>query len=43
MNFKLFQIDVKSTFLNGFIQEEVYVEEPSGFEDFEKSNYVYKL
>ena len=26
MNFKLFQIDVKSVFLNGFIQEEVYVE-----------------
>ena len=25
MNFKLFEIDVKSAFLNGFIQEEVYV------------------
>ena len=41
--FKLFQIDVKSAFLNGFIQEEVYVEQSSGFEDFEKPNHVYKL
>ena len=43
MDFKLFQMDVKSSFLNGFIQKEVYVEKPSGFEDFEKSNHVYKL
>ena len=43
MNFKLFQMDLKSAFLNGFIQEEVYVEQPPGFEDFEKSNHVYKL
>ena len=28
MNFKLYQIDVKSAFLNGLIQEEVYVEQP---------------
>ena len=34
---------VKSVFLNGFIQEEVYVEQPPGFEDFEKPNHVYKL
>ena len=42
-DFKLFQMDVKSAFLNGFIQEEVYVEQPPGFENFEKPNYVYKL
>ena len=33
MNFKLYQMDVKSVFLNGLIQEEVYVEQPPGFED----------
>ena len=32
-----------SAFLNGLIQEEVYVEQPLGFEDFEKPNHVYKL
>ena len=31
------------TLSNGFIQEEVYVEQPLDFEDFEKSNHVYKL
>ncbi|EOY19086.1 Cysteine-rich RLK (RECEPTOR-like protein kinase) 8, putative [Theobroma cacao] len=43
MNFKLYQMDVKSAFLNGFIQEEVYVEQPPGFEDFEKPDHVLKL
>jgi hypothetical protein len=32
-HFKLFQMDVKSAFLNGQINEEVYVEQLSGFED----------
>ncbi|GJZ13227.1 retrovirus-related pol polyprotein from transposon TNT 1-94 [Tanacetum coccineum] len=42
-DFKLYQMDVKSAFLNGFINEEVYIAQPSGFIDFEKPNYVYKL
>ncbi|GJT01888.1 retrovirus-related pol polyprotein from transposon TNT 1-94 [Tanacetum coccineum] len=42
-DFKLYQMDVKSAFLNGFINEEVYVAQPLGFIDFEKPNYVYKL
>ncbi|GJU89257.1 retrovirus-related pol polyprotein from transposon TNT 1-94 [Tanacetum coccineum] len=42
-DFKLYQIDVKSAFLNGFINEEVYAAQPPGFIDFEKHNYVYKL
>ena len=30
-NFILYQMDMKSAFLNGFINEEVYVEQPLGF------------
>nr|KYP56105.1 Copia protein [Cajanus cajan] len=36
-------MDVKSAFLNGFIQEEVYVEQPPGFENSEFPNHVFKL
>ncbi|GJY14164.1 retrovirus-related pol polyprotein from transposon TNT 1-94, partial [Tanacetum coccineum] len=42
-DFKLYQMNVKSDFLNGFINEDVYVAQPSGFIDFQKRNYVYKL
>jgi hypothetical protein len=42
-SFKLFQVDVKSTFLNGPIKEEVYVEQPPGFADYMYPDHVYKL
>jgi hypothetical protein len=37
---KLYQMDVKSAFLNGFINELVYVEQPPGFEDPRYSNHA---
>jgi hypothetical protein len=42
-DFKLYQMDVKSAFLNGIIKKEVYVEQPPGFESEEYPNHVYKL
>jgi hypothetical protein len=42
-DFKLYQIDVKSVFLNGPIRELVFVEQPPGFEDPKFPNHVYKL
>jgi hypothetical protein len=42
-DFKLYQMDVKSAFLNGPIKDEVYVEQPPSFKDEEYHNHVYKL
>jgi hypothetical protein len=42
-NIKLYQMDVKSAFLNGYINELVYVEQPPSFEDEKKPNHVFKL
>jgi hypothetical protein len=42
-SFKLFQMDVKSAFLNGPIKDEVYVEQPPGFEDDRNTDHVYRL
>ncbi|KAI9196087.1 hypothetical protein LWI28_020948 [Acer negundo] len=41
--FKLHQMVVKSVFLNGFLQEEVFVEQPKGFVDTHHPNHVYRL
>ncbi|KAH9763082.1 Integrase catalytic domain-containing protein [Citrus sinensis] len=42
-DFILYQMDVKSAFLNGSIMEEVYVKQPPGFENEKFSVHVYKL
>jgi hypothetical protein len=42
-NIKLYQMDVKSIFLNGYINELVCVEQPPSFKDNKKPNHVYKL
>ncbi|WJZ95602.1 hypothetical protein VitviT2T_014361 [Vitis vinifera] len=40
---KLFQMDVKSVFLNGILSEEIYVEQPKGFVGPKLPNHVYRL
>jgi hypothetical protein len=42
-NIKLYQMDVKSTFLNGELEEEVYIEQPEGFQLSENADYMCKL
>jgi hypothetical protein len=41
--FKLYQMDVKSAFLNGVIQEEVYIRQSPNFENPKYPHRVYKL
>lgn len=42
-DFKLFQINVINAFLNAYINEEVYVEQPLSFEKSQFENHVFKL
>ena len=39
----MYQIDVKSAFLNGFLQEEIYVEQPEGFVKKGNKEKIYRL
>ncbi|GJV13530.1 retrovirus-related pol polyprotein from transposon TNT 1-94 [Tanacetum coccineum] len=43
MNMVVYQMDVKTAFLNGNLREEVYVSQPNGFVDPDNPNHVYKL
>ncbi|GJS22974.1 retrovirus-related pol polyprotein from transposon TNT 1-94 [Tanacetum coccineum] len=43
MNMVVYQMDVKTAFLNGNLREEVYVSQPDGFVDPDNPNHVYKL
>jgi hypothetical protein len=43
MGWRLHQMDVKTALLNGIIEEEVYIEQPEGFETFDRESHVCRL
>nr|GEX01487.1 retrovirus-related Pol polyprotein from transposon TNT 1-94 [Tanacetum cinerariifolium] len=42
-NMTIYQMDVKTTFLNGKLKKEVYVSQPEGFIDLDHPTHVYRL
>nr|GFB71861.1 integrase, catalytic region, zinc finger, CCHC-type, peptidase aspartic, catalytic [Tanacetum cinerariifolium] len=42
-NMVVYQMDVKTAFLNGNLREEVYISQPDGFVDSDNPNHMYKL
>nr|GFC59141.1 retrovirus-related Pol polyprotein from transposon TNT 1-94 [Tanacetum cinerariifolium] len=42
-NMTVYQMDVKTTFLNGELKEEVYISQPEGFVDPDHPTHVYRL
>jgi len=43
MGWNIDQMDVKTTFLNGMIEEEVHIEQHEGFETFDRESHVCRL
>ena len=43
LNLEIEQMDVKTTFLHGDLEEEIYMEQPEGFKVDGKDNFVCKL
>ena len=43
LRLRLYHMDFKSAFLNGYLNEEVFVAQPKGFKDPTRPEYVYKL
>jgi hypothetical protein len=43
MRWRIHQMDLKTTFLNGIIKEEVYIEKPRGFEAYGRESHVCRL
>ena len=42
-DYEIWQMDVKTAFLNGFLEEELYMMQPEGFIDTKSTNKVCKL
>ena len=42
-NFKVYQIDIKTAFLHGYLQDEVFLKHQLGFQSEEFPNHVYCL